>query len=304
MTISLIRAIRRTWAALAARLASRTNHQPLDYCNIMALLRHLCDFNDEKVLWVLRWLAYPLRHPGAKMDMALVVNGERGTGKRLFFQTVVAALYGEAAYARPAVRPLATYSNWPTGVRLLVLRGVFSKWNATRLKELAAADVLLTNDDGIIYPQVNRLNIVFLSDSPEFLPVLDSDPRLFVVEAPPPMPSACYAAIVDEIMHEGVEAFLHFLLYDLDMGDFNEHTRPPGSPLQRAIGDIASRATKAYHAQFAAPTNAAAGGRDDEGEPPHAAAGTRLHGTARSGKYPAAKAGRDTAAARVGANHG
>jgi hypothetical protein len=254
VTIRPLRAIRRTLAALAARLTSRAHHQPLDHCNIMTLLRHLCDFNDEKALYVLRWLAYPLRHPGAKMDIALVVNGERGTGKRLFFQQVVAALYGKAAYVRPAVRPLATYSNWPAGVRLVVLRGVFSKWNATRLKELAAAKALLTNDEGIIYPQVNRLNIVFLSDSPEFLPVLDSDPRLFVLEVPPPMPGCWYAAIADEIKHGGIDAFRHFLLHDLDMGDFNEHTRPPGSPLHRAIGDIASRATKAYHGQATAIT--------------------------------------------------
>lgn len=236
MTIELIRAIRRIWGALAARLASRANHQPLDYCNIMALLRHLCDFDDQKVLWTLRWIAYPLRHPGAKMDLALVVNGERGTGKRLFFQHVLAALYGEDAYVRRAMRPLTPHCSWPASARLLVLRGLFSKWNAAHLAELVAAPALLAAGAGVMRPHINQLNIVFLSDSAALLPaLLDNDQHLFILEAPSPMSGAWYGAIADEIRHGGIDAFRHFLLHDLDMGDFDEHTRPPGRPVAHTL---------------------------------------------------------------------
>ena len=32
------------------------------------------------MFWVLRWLAYPLQHPGAKMRTAMVVHGDEGSG--------------------------------------------------------------------------------------------------------------------------------------------------------------------------------------------------------------------------------
>ena len=40
--------------------------------------------------WVLKWLAYPIQHPGAKMRTALVLHGPQGTGKNMFFEAIMA----------------------------------------------------------------------------------------------------------------------------------------------------------------------------------------------------------------------
>ena len=44
-------------ATLHHRLTDRAHHQPVNYANIRALLLYLCDFNEDKCLWVMRWLA-------------------------------------------------------------------------------------------------------------------------------------------------------------------------------------------------------------------------------------------------------
>ena len=42
--------------------------------------------------WVLRWLAYPIQHPGAKMQTTIVIHGPQGTGKNMFFEAIVTAI--------------------------------------------------------------------------------------------------------------------------------------------------------------------------------------------------------------------
>lgn len=46
--------------------------------------------------WVLNWLAYPLQHPGAKLNTLLLIFGPSGTGKDLFL-TPMHAIYGNNA---------------------------------------------------------------------------------------------------------------------------------------------------------------------------------------------------------------
>ena len=63
---------------------------------ILELLHHLCEYDDNLYLWVLRWLAIPLQKPGAKMDTALIFHGHiQGAGKSLFFDRIMSRVYGE-----------------------------------------------------------------------------------------------------------------------------------------------------------------------------------------------------------------
>jgi len=55
--------------------------------NLIDLLRYMCaaDKRPEDLFrWCLRWLAYPIQHPGAKMRTTIVVHGPQGTGKHVF----------------------------------------------------------------------------------------------------------------------------------------------------------------------------------------------------------------------------
>jgi len=52
---------------------------------------------DERLRqWIIAWCAYPLQHPGAKMNAYLLVFGPSGTGKNLFFKPLH-TIYGENA---------------------------------------------------------------------------------------------------------------------------------------------------------------------------------------------------------------
>lgn len=216
------------------QMTDRAPHYTAADCNnIHVLLLHLCDFDDKLYQWVLRWIAYPLRNPGAKMDMGLVINGDPGTGKKLFFQQVVAQLVPDSARVMSAASlQQSQFYRRAEGKQLILVDGVFNKANASRLKQLISPNA--GTAIGMVPWRGNRKNFVFLSSSYEFLPVIESDPRLCVVEAPPPLAPIFYMSVVEEIKNGGVAAFRDHLIRRIDMTGFNEHTRPPLTSVARA----------------------------------------------------------------------
>lgn len=207
--------------------------RPAHCGNIMTLLAHLCDMDDELQLWVLRWLAYPLRTPGAKMSTALVFNGGEGSGKSLFLNFVVAELYGDVA-ARIRPRDLhGVFNGWIEGVSLAVVDGEFARSHVARMKEAMTAEAFVIERKGHLAKRVpNRLNFIYVTSSPDFLPVDISSRRFTVIEVPPARQRAFYEAVLHEIAEGGADAFRDYLMHGLDMGTFNESTLPPASVRQ------------------------------------------------------------------------
>jgi putative DNA primase/helicase len=61
---------------------------------LLKLLFYLCGEDEATYEWVLKWCALPLQRVGAKMQTAIVMYGEEGTGKNLFWGAV-RAIYGD-----------------------------------------------------------------------------------------------------------------------------------------------------------------------------------------------------------------
>jgi len=202
--------------------------------NILTLVAHLCDMDDDMQLYVLRWLAYPLRNPGAKMSTALVFNGGQGSGKGLFFTHVAAALFEDNA---AKIRPNDLYSKfnyWAVGANLVVVDGDYAPRHLERMKAFHAAESFeITLKGHAPRTVVNRLNFVYLSNRDDFLPADTGNRRFIVVEVPPARSRGFYQAIAYEIANGGLDAFRDYLMRGLDMGNFNESTLPPSTSAPR-----------------------------------------------------------------------
>jgi putative DNA primase/helicase len=57
--------------------------------------KYFCDEKSESSDYLLNWLAFPLQQLGFKTGVAVVVKGMPGTGKGLFFNQLMKAIYGE-----------------------------------------------------------------------------------------------------------------------------------------------------------------------------------------------------------------
>lgn len=203
---------------------------------IFELLHHLCAESadsgqgvEDVMNWVLRWIAYPLQHPGAKMRSALVFHGPQGTGKNLFFE-IITAIYGRYALVVGQEQLEMQYNDWQSGKLFLIGDEVIARQELyhqkNKLKSFITGETLQIHPKFMpLRTEKNHINVVFLSNEEQPLALEPTDRRCFVVYTPPQRTDGLYDEVSRCIKAGGIEAFYHYLL-NLDLGDFNEYAKP------------------------------------------------------------------------------
>lgn len=212
---------------------------------LLELLLYLCSGEDngrEIYTWLLRWMAYPLQHPGAKMGSAVIMHGPQGTGKSTVFQTL-AKIYGDYATVLNQ-RGLEDKfnSDWADSKLFILAEEVVTRaemWHIKdELKLLVDGEWVRVNPKNIAaYRQRNQINIVFLSNQGQPLPLENDDRRHLVVWTPPQIGPDFYDEVFLELEHGGVAAFYHYLL-NLDLGDFHPRKKPPMTQAKQDLIDL------------------------------------------------------------------
>ena len=203
-------------------------------CSVMLeLLEYLCSGESnprETFKWVLNWLAYPIQHPGAKMRTALIFHGPQGAGKNLFFETVM-QIYGEYGRIVDQSAIEDKFNDWASRKLFLIADEVVARAELyhvkNKLKGIVTGEWIRINPKNVAaHDERNHVNLVFLSNERQPL-VLDKDDRRYaVIWTPEKLPEGFYADVKAELDEGGIAA-LHYHLLNLDLGDFNEHTKPP-----------------------------------------------------------------------------
>lgn len=210
-------------------------------CTILIeLIDYLCSADKDgraSAEWLLKWMAFPLQNPGAKMQSAIIMHGPQGTGKSTVFKTV-ARIYGYRGnpYRNYAIvldqKALASNFNpdWDDKLFVLAEEVVNSaeKWQLkNELKELVTGDTMRIEGKFLnAVHKKNRINMAFLSNENQPLPLDVGDRRHHVIYTPPALSKSFYAELAEELKHGGLEAFYHYLL-DLDLTGFDEDSTPP-----------------------------------------------------------------------------
>lgn len=198
---------------------------------IQTLIAHLCDGNDALVEWVERWLAYPLRNRGAKMETSIIMHGDEGSGKNFFFEKVIKKIYGEYGYVIGNAQLESQFNDWASMKLFMVADEVVTrselKHMKGKLKYLVSGDMIIINPKGLPeHGEANHMNFVFLSNELQPLALDKTDRRYLVIWTPPALSREFYVQVAEEIASGGIEAYYHYLMHELDMGDFDEHTKP------------------------------------------------------------------------------
>lgn len=201
---------------------------------LLELLQYLCGEADQDQApvtdWILKWLAYPLQHPGAKMRTAVVMHGAaEGTGKNLFFGCIK-QIYGEYASLITQTELEDKFNGWMSRLLFLIANEVISKQemrhHVGRLKNMVTEDVLPIRDMWApLRYESNHANMVFLTNEIKAMQIMPGDRRYMVIYTPGVMPENYYQGIVEEIANGGVAALYDHLL-NLDLAGFGEHTKP------------------------------------------------------------------------------
>lgn len=215
-------------------------------------LYYLCsaERNAREVYdWVLKWLAYPLQHPGAKMRSTVVLHGGQGTGKNVIFEAVM-RIYG--IYGRILGQDALDdkHNDWASRKLFLIADEVVAQANRFDLKNklktfVTGTQVRINPKHIAAYDEANHVNLVFLSN--EKMPVVleEDDRRHCIIWTPPAREDAYYIALAKEMEDGGIAALHHHLL-NLDLSKFNEHSKPPLTESKEDLIELALDTPEAF----------------------------------------------------------
>lgn len=208
---------------------------------LLHLLWHMCgNESNQKALydWCLKWLAYPLQHPGAKMKSTIVIHGPQGTGKNMFFDEYM-KLFGDYGRVLDQAALEDKFNDWASRKLFLLADEVVARTEVyhlkNKLKALITGDRIRINPKNIqAYEEDNHANLVFLSN--EAMPVVleEDDRRHAVIWTPEKLTQEFYEEVMAEIRDGGTPA-LHDYLLRLDLGDFTNGTNPPMTDAKREL---------------------------------------------------------------------
>lgn len=211
---------------------------------LLNLLEYLCS-NEQNprdlYQWVLKWLAYPIQHPGAKMRTALIFHGPQGTGKNLFFESIM-SIYGDYGRIVDQVAVEDKFNDWASRKLFLIADEVVARQELyhvkNKLKQFVTGEWIRINPKNVAaHDEKNHVNVVFLSNEAQPLVLEKDDRRYCVVYCPPADRGDLYLEVRDCINAGGIAA-LHDYLLNLELGEFDEHTKPPKTIAKENLIDI------------------------------------------------------------------
>jgi putative DNA primase/helicase len=212
---------------------------------LLELLEYLCSGETNVApgslyQWVLRWLAYPIQNPGAKMLTSVIVHGGQGTGKSLFFETIV-KIYGE--YGRVLGQEALEdkfNADWAEKKLFILADEVLARSDMyhvkNRLKGFITGDTIRVNPKNVAaHNERNHMNIAFLSNERQASVLEGDDRRYCVIWTPPKLSLEFFDGVLAELAAGGREALHWHLLHEVDLGDFGPSSLPPMTDSKRDL---------------------------------------------------------------------
>lgn len=222
---------------------------------LLELLHYLCNEDEAVYDWVLRWTAYPLQHPGAKMQTSVVMHGPEGTGKNLWWRAVRAIYHPYSALITQ--RELeAPFNGWASRKLFVVGNEVVSRAERQHhvgyLKNLITEEEIHINEKHLpSRAEANHMQITFLSNEFHLLQISPDDRRYLIIRTPPKLAKDFYQRTGEELAAGGHLALYRYLL-DLDLKDFTEHTEPIMTEAKRGLIELGKSSARLFYDELKA----------------------------------------------------
>lgn len=220
--------------------------------HILELFEYLCSNEEnqrEVYQWLLKWLAYPIKNPGAKMQTALLVHGPEGFGKNLIFGAV-RAIYERYGGIFGQTELESQFNGWASGKLFMIGNEVVTRvelyHQQGRLKNMITETEWQVREM-YLPPRIeaNHCNFVFFSNRIDIAKLDREDRRYCVLWTPAHLSPEFYRDVAAEIENGGVAA-LHQHLLDLELGNFGPHTKPPMTAAKQDLINLSLDSTERF----------------------------------------------------------
>ncbi|MDL2307808.1 DUF5906 domain-containing protein [Desulfovibrio sp. OttesenSCG-928-C06] len=182
-------------------------------------LRHIwCRDNEQHYRYLLIWLADLIQHPERKSGIALVVKGEKGTGKSIIFENVLERILG-SAYIKIDKPEQVTgkFNQHQYGKLLLVLEEAI--WAGDKSAE-GALKSMITDKKTVFeakgidpVPGDSFVRLAFVSNEKQAVPATADERRFFALKTSIERQGdkQYFRELLTEINGGGLEAFMYHL---------------------------------------------------------------------------------------------
>lgn len=236
-------------------LPLKPERNDLKCMNMRRLMEVLCNHDQKVVDWLTKWLAYPLQNVGAKMRTSVLMHSDvHGSGKSLFFDGIIGPIYGDYCNVFGQAQLESNYNDWMSECLFGVFEEVLSrsqKFNYTgTLKEMITGTTFYVTKKFMSgWKESNHMNMVFISNEVQPLPVEPSDRRFLVVWPELKLIEELKKGVDHELKNGGIKAFYAWLL-DVELGDFSVHTEPPTTEAKQRLIDFGKPAWQAFYEEW------------------------------------------------------
>lgn len=208
---------------------------------IIELLYHLVDQDDDVRDWILDWIAYPLQNPGAKMPTSIIMHGDEGSGKNLFWE-IVRDIYGEYGSVVGQDQLESKFNDYLSKKLFIIGDEVLSRQEMRHLKGklkamISGKTLQIETKMMPVRPEANHVNLVFLSNELQPNALDASDRRHLVVWTPVKKDRPYYQEVVDCADKGGREAF-YFDMKARDLSRFDPFAPPPMTAAKTDLIDL------------------------------------------------------------------
>lgn len=198
---------------------------------ILKHLWYMCRKREAELHFMLKWIAYPLQNPGAKMATSIVMFGSEGTGKSIIWEEVVKPIYGKHAGTIGQAQLESQFTGWKSAKSFVVAEEVVSRQDRNHhkgmLKQLISGKTFRINEKNLPeHEESNHMNIVFNSNSTIPQELDEGDRRYLVLYGDQVAGKDYFDALVSEIENGGIACFMQYML-NMDLSGFDAHTKPP-----------------------------------------------------------------------------
>ncbi|MGO4551256.1 primase-helicase family protein [Lysobacter sp. 2RAF19] len=210
---------------------------------LLAHLKHnVCNGNREHFRYLLAWTADMMQDPDHKKGVAVVLRGEKGTGKSTFAD-ILRRLLGGHAIKVSHMKHLTGNFNGHLADKLLVVAEE-SFWAGDKndegpLKDMITSDTLTVERKGVDAVEMRSVSrIVMVTNAAWAVPATRDERRYFVLDVGSKrrQDHAYFSAIHKQMDGDGLQAFLGLLL-QIPLAGFDLRAVPETDALkkQRAL---------------------------------------------------------------------
>jgi len=195
---------------------------------------YLMDNKPEQADFFMKFLAHCVRHPGKKIYwMPVLSSNERGLGKNLLTDHIMATLVGKTCWSRLDNPNYITgnHDEWKLGATFVVLDEVLqsgSRKFLERLKPLITSEVTKVNPKGLKpFDIANNINFIALSNHMNAIQIDEEERRFFVVHNRQLKKSREWFLNFNKWLDNGgFEHIYHYFLNEVDLSDFDRRSPP------------------------------------------------------------------------------